>query len=435
MKRNILLLCVTLQQLQTIPMPVLGSPHSNQCIQNLGGILSCGEIGLFNLFSGVVSSCCEGLKDLVVDGCRCNPLIGQLLGPQGKLLSLLQPVCRIVHPLAWLSVPLWRDCEAVKSYDYGCGVSDAEIDSGRYGSLDFFNGLFKDNQDESKCFDTPAFVDSLREAIREDAVFFVAYGAGYYIGPENIAEYMGIPFASLNHGFWFSNNEQDTTGKKEARFDIEANVWYLGSTRLPGTYYRGTLPYDEHYIEQRIHFEGCETKIAQYIFLGDKGILDGVIVHFAQAAQYSKRYGIEDTCRVHTVFCADNPDTRQYESEQECIDYIRSLPMWTEACGKNRLFGGHSIPCKWKHHLMVPTNPLLHCPHIGKLGVADKNGDLKCDDVAECSQDDGQDSWPPVYDVGNDTPLERIQFIENNNIGYEDEPLGCAIPYPPDEDR
>lgn len=59
---------------------------------------------------------------------------------------------------------------------------------------------------------------------------------------------------------------------------------------------------------------------------------------------------------------------------------------------------------------MIPANPFLHCAHIGKAGVVDIHGNLKCDDVAECSENEGQDSWPPLLKIGPDTPLNRQQL-------------------------
>ena len=54
------------------------------------------------------------------------------------------------------------------------------------------------------------------------------------------------------------------------------------------------------------------------------------------------------------------------------------------------------------------------------------NGNFKCDDVAECSKDEGQDSWPPLRDIGSETPAGRVLIYAENDIGYENEPFGCA---------
>ena len=147
---------------------------------------------------------------------------------------------------------------------------------------------------------------------------------------------------------------------------------------------------------------------------------------FAQTAQFSQRYGMEDICRYHTRYCTG--ELQQYTNETECLDYMRALPMYTELCGAQRAFYGHSLPCKWKHHILVPANPSVHCGHIGKEGARGGDDSLKCDDVAECTEDEGQDDWPAFVLFGDNTPPERIALYEADNVGYEDEPFPCVIP-------
>lgn len=188
--------------------------------------------------------------------------------------------------------------------------------------------------------------------------------------------------------------------------------------------------YEGYYLENIITFKTCETQIQDWSVSGIDTDLYQWVERFVQTAEYSQRWGLLDTCRYHTAFCADNPDTRQYESEQECIEYLQSLPLYTPACGKDRPLAGNSLPCKFKHHFMIAANPALHCAHIGKAGVEDINGDFKCDDAYECSQDDaGQDEWEPLVEIGPDVPPDRLALYNQSNIGYQDEPLGCAVPY------
>jgi hypothetical protein len=78
--------------------------------------------------------------------------------------------------------------------------------------------------------------------------------------------------------------------------------------------------------------------------------------------------------------------------------------------------------------MMIPANPHLHCPHIGPAGAMDPNMHTKCDDTAECSDDSGQDGWPPVALIGEQTPQEVVDLFDANNVGAEAEPLGCAVP-------
>ena len=412
---------------------VVASEHSNKCVQNLGAILDCQEIS-FSL--GVVRNlrqCCAGIRQLATDRCECNPLISNLLGDEGSQLFRLEPVCRVVQPLAWLTVPFrpfrkrGQRCSAVRSAKtYGCDKGDVQIDSDRYSTFIAFQKLFENTADESICFDTNQFIKGLKDVMREDVWFYVPFGAGNYTGPEDVAEYLAIPFASATHGYYLRNNDPPSPGAK-ARFDIDGDIWYLGSTAKGGSFMRGADPYQDHYQEQTVGFRKCETKIASFDIIPLQGLLENSIEQFVQTAQLSKRYGTEDTCRYHTRYCTG--DLQQYASEQECLDYMRSLPIFTEACTSQRPFAGHSLLCKWKHHLMIPTNPPLHCPHIGKLGVADSNGNFKCDDTTECTKDEGQALWPLVNVLPQDIPSERKQLYEENNIGWEDEPFPCVVAY------
>jgi hypothetical protein len=62
------------------------------------------------------------------------------------------------------------------------------------------------------------------------------------------------------------------------------------------------------------------------------------------------------------------------------------------------------------------------------LGSHDPNHAFKCDDLYECDEDQGQASWPPVTEIGMNTPMSVVDIFDDNNVGYETEPLGCGIP-------
>ena len=132
----------------------------------------------------------------------------------------------------------------------------------------------------------------------------------------------------------------------------------MGSTLSPGSFLHGADPYEEYYNEQEIIFEGCEVTLKQYNIAATEGFMMQIITRFAQTASFSKRYGLEDICRYHTRFCGGNPATVQYASEQECLAYMRTLPLYTNMCGKNRPFKGLTLACKFKHHLLIPDRRL-----------------------------------------------------------------------------
>jgi hypothetical protein len=423
--------CLALSVLPTTAMAWGGgertTTNTNECVADLGALPACQPAGALGLPANI-GGCCDAVRELAKDRCECNPAIDLLLGDGGDQIYDLEPLCRLIQPAKWLLVPLrpLRSCSRYRTHNYGCELNDMEVDAARLGSLLRFGTFFADAGNENMCLDTPAFVDQLATVFTEDAELFVPYGVGVYAGHSDMAEYLGLAFAGLNHGYWQFDTTVDPT--KPARLEVSADgsTWHQGSTSQ-GTFIRGAYPYTDNYQEQEIFFEGCDDRISKYDVLPTEGLRDWV-EFFVQTSDLSRRWGIEDICKYHTAFCANDPATRQYASEEECIAYMESLPLYTDACGPNRPLSGNSIGCKFKHHMMIAAHPSLHCPHIGPAGAMDPNMHLKCDDTAECSGDIGQASWPPVTLIGDQTPQSVIDLFNANNVGAETEPLGCAIP-------
>ncbi|VUD68753.1 hypothetical protein TDB9533_04112 [Thalassocella blandensis] len=405
----------------------LETTNTNQCVTNLGGIQACQDRGLFGLPNDI-HGCCDGVRQLAVDQCECNQAIDVLLGVEGSQIYDIEPLCRIVQPIKWLSVKprVFRNCKKVESHYYGCEVSDTEIDAARLSTILALGEQFSNIDDENTCLDTPAFVDGLATVMKPDAEVYVPYGIGTYKGLEDVAEYLGIAFAGLNHAYWLYDSTVDPTKKARLEVSADGKSWIQGSTQQ-GSFLRGLAPYTDKYLEQIAEFENCETLMTKYSVQPTEGLRDWIET-FVNSVDMSERWGVRDICRYHTEFCAGDPTTEQYSSEEECVEYLSSLPLYTEACGQNRPLNGHSRTCKFKHHFMIPTNPGLHCPHIGPLGAADPNMHYKCDDITECSSDEGQDSWPLVQKIGTNTPQDIIDLYQESNIGAENEPFGCAIP-------
>ncbi len=409
-----------------IPTAV-AADNTNQCIRDLGGLSVCQDRNAFGLPNDL-QACCDGVRQLSENSCHCNPAIDTILGKEGTKIYDLEAICRIAQPKKWdpLTPFFLRKCDLVQTHEYGCEKPDIEIDGERIKTIFLFQAGFTQSKDEKVCLDTPAFTDHLAKVFRPDIHFNVPYGIGTYEGTQNVAEYLGMAFNGLTHGFWFNDTTFDPT--KRARFDVssDGSTWGLGSMSK-GNFLRGTVPYQDAYLEQEVKFEGCNTLASNYSILPTDG-MRFVIERIVQTADLSQRWGIEDICRYHTTFCADDPETRQYQSEQECRDYMRSLPLYTKACGPNRPLSGNSLSCKYKHHFMIPANPKMHCAHIGPKGTMDPNDHLKCDDATECGKDVGQDSWPPILEIGEKIPAETRKVFEQNNVDYQSEPLGCAIP-------
>jgi hypothetical protein len=401
--------------------------NTNMCAVDLGGIQVCQDRNFLGLPNDL-GACCDGVRELAVDRCECNPALDVLLGEEGQQIYELEPLCRLVQPLKWWNVRLrpLRSCANLQKHDYGCSQTDMQVDAERLESIMRLQAAFAGSTDEAMCLDTPAFVEQLGSVFATNIAVNVPYGIGTYKGLHDVAEYLGMAFNGLNHGFWFHDITPDPTKPGRLDVSVDGKVWNTGATSK-GNFVRGALPYADLYLENSIRFEGCSALASDYSVKPTEGLRD-VIERIVQASDLSKRWGLEDICRYHSMFCAGNPETQQYASEEECLEYLGSLPLYTEACGPNRPLAGHSIGCKLKHHFMIPANPMLHCPHIGPLGAHDPNHHLKCDDEAECSADQGQAAWPPVLEIGANTPADAVSAYAQSNVGFESEPLGCAIP-------
>lgn len=151
-----------------------------------------------------LDACCTGFIDMVRDHCECNPAIDLLLGVGGDKVYQLEPICRFRQPHKWVSIPLsnLRNCDLIKTHHYGCKESDVQIDAKRLENIFKFIHLFDTAANESSCLDTPRFVQRLGTVFDEEIEVNVPYGIGIYRGYEDVAEYLGIAFSSLNHGFW-----------------------------------------------------------------------------------------------------------------------------------------------------------------------------------------------------------------------------------------
>lgn len=409
------------------PAPAPQPTNTNACVSDLAGIAACADTGLLGLPKDL-HGCCAGVRELARDRCECNPAIDTLLGTAGQQIYELEPLCRLAEPLKWVTITprVLRTCTSLNRHDYGCGPNDMQIDAARLQTILSFGAAFAGAANEQACFDTPQFESALATVFEPDVAFTVPYGIGTYTGITDVAEYLGMAFASLNHGYWLYDLTVDPT--KPARLDVstDGKVWHQGST-FGGSFMRGDQPYTDKYQEQEIAFEGCETKVQTFNVVPTPGLRDWVET-FVQTADLSDRWGVQDICRYHTMFCANNPATRQYDSEQECLNYMNSLPLYSNACGINRPLAGNSVTCKFKHHFMIPTHPELHCPHIGKTGAVDPNNHFKCDDAAECSTNQGQNAWPAVQKIGANTPAAIIARYAASNAGAANEPLACALP-------
>lgn len=369
------------------------------------------------------AGCCDGLRPFVSAGCFCNPVTRALLGEgAGPLELVLHPLCRQAEWWKWTNILPKADCTDYKTYDYGCELSDVEIDAERVVNQIKSNLMFQELANE-KCFDTPGFIDRLSEIVTDnDPSIVVPFGIGTYKGLEDMSEYLGLSFAGLTHNYWTSDFKANQSMGGVLEVSTDGKTWVNGGF-FAGSFFNYLYNYTNVELISSFTYRDCETKYKTLTVAANDDFARVAEV-FTYSANIFKRYGIEDVCRYHTKYCGDNPEWRQYKNEAECLSYMRALPAYSTKCGENRPLSGNSTTCRFKHHFMIPTNPALHCPHIGK-GAKDPNGKYKCDDEAECSDPKQDEFWAPLeLDV---IPQQFQDIAAKSNKGYEEEPFGCAV--------
>lgn len=417
--------------------------NTDTCIVNLGGILPCNDRNAIGLPNNL-SSCCNGLRKVVEDGCFCNPTIEVLLGGQKAkfgLQYLLQPLCRLIQPLQWILVDdpdsgLIQNCERYETSEYGCDQSDMEIDAGRMNSVLSFGKIFTDtpSNDSSICFSTQGFIDSLEQVGEEPFTTFVPYGVGTYNGFQDSAEYLGLVFSGLNSDYWRAQliprmDMPQTLFKSE-----NGTAWTLGGFQR-GSFDGPNLPYEAVLAIVKYKFAECKTKFHMLDVQANEG-MKFLVERYVNTAMRWDRYGVRNICEIHERYCTGS--LRQYDSFEACVSNMTALPAQDPECGDKLAMSGYSRPCKFKHQWMVATNPSLHCPHIGLVGTLDINGNSKCNAETECTTSDilKSSAWESL-DLTRD-PQEAAfvaaQQISDANLpprpasNYTPNwPFGCAV--------
>lgn len=418
----------------------------NECLPVFAGTQACAVLqpnedeNGFNLQDlpetlVAIETCCDNLRVFIESKCSCHRGFDVLFEYQ---LPLLTGICKIINPWEWRHTPILGpnapQCKKLKTYNQGCGGkwwifhwgdSDMELEARRLESLNGLRALFPSGND---CLNTPEFVEMLSHLATENIETNVPYGIGKYKGYAGSAEYLGISIGGLNHGLW-NPVVQPNVEEEGNQIAFLPDGSLFTQSVVSGHFLDKKVAY-ENFIQGTINtYTGCEARFDTIDVVPTDGMAKWVEL-FTQVSMKSKRYGAEDVCKIHETYCAgktgiNGQDLTQFESTAKCMEYMGTLPAYSEQCGSQRPLAGNSLPCRFKHHFMVPTNPSLHCPHIGVAGTVDQNGFAKCTDELECSEPAAPGypanadavSWLPDFDT----------LIQQDNVGWEEEPLGCGF--------
>eukprot|EP00466_Bigelowiella_natans_P016928 jgi/Bigna1/90432/estExt_fgenesh1_pg.C_700065 len=214
-------------------------------------------------------------------------------------------------------------------------------------------------------------------------------GIGKYVGSSSIGAYRAIPHPSVSD---IGSNAF-----------LEANITYHISTarmqvqtkRIERWKHLGMVP-NEVFWKLDFIFYPCSTarklEVLSFPESTGRAFLDSAKVNGT----------IERMC--NTIMQECRGEHQQYNSIQDCENYLKSLPDVDPICVSkfNSPFAaqGSSLLCKYLHHFMAKFEPQLHCYHAGK-GFPDSNGALKC---------------VPTECVDENTPSEMLEVLQNNNV-------------------
>jgi hypothetical protein len=256
-------------------------------------------------------------------------------------------------------------CGEFESHTYNggsCSKSDVELESDRFlGAMAWARGVLAIGNLPG-CFDFPAFEKVLALQMVEEPVVMASCGLGTYKGMRDaltlglslVAEYMSLLSPKVNKGFASLIEIPGSTPRAKITEEGVVIGAFVNVTNLDGQYY-SDLPGRE-YFEAVFTFEGCSEKISVASF-PDRSRLDDrptVTCHLPSVAIQVARdlgFGPISICKQHTKYCLG--ENKQYETEEECMSFISSLPIYSPVCGLASAYSGNAFICRGKHQVIL----------------------------------------------------------------------------------
>ena len=389
----------------TTPPFVVGS-NANTCLADLGTLQ---PVCPADVNGAPTAACCEAFVKFQADACGCSPLMRTIIGKDAagadqidRMVDGLTAVC----PLLGVEVAA-PDCTsdlaasgvhtgAVKTYNGGtCSEDDRTIEAKRFASTLVFAQAMDDFATETEgCVDFHGFVTALAPAFDAESAdglspsVTVPYGIGRYSPLENVAEYLAMDIPIINKNSFHLRVDAFQTADSMLYWSTDGANIIVGNHGAVRAFQDCTSVADGYY-ELVYSFVGCSTTIhgikvsvnSQVPTQPGKVSAMPAMIDAFYAGGSSDTWGMIDICKYHDQYCKGT--NKQFADFDECMTFMRSLPKISPACGPAGALGGNSLMCRYKHHIMIPLNPSMHCYHIGR-GLADPHGHVLCDD-SECS--------------------------------------------------
>lgn len=207
--------------------------------------------------------------------------------------------------------------------------------------------------------DFEEFSDQMRRLwdVEDENIKVIVPKAGIYTGIEDVIEYITLVVGSINGGFAYYYNSVITDFEyfptnssyafqvaQKAQFDCTV----LPSPTDPGKCNTGEM---DALAAHHITWKPCTALISQYV------------IGYDEQQNYLAMKGMTLTsiCSKHERFCTG--ENQQFTSFLDCMSFMESIP--AVSC-EDEVFNGDNAICRFKHSIMIPFRPDIHCPHIGR---------------------------------------------------------------------
>ncbi|KAJ3075757.1 hypothetical protein HDU98_006995 [Podochytrium sp. JEL0797] len=349
--------------------------NTNACLGLAPSLAVCAKP---NLDGSILPSaiCCNVIFEYNKAGCFCNPITSVLLGSQqaSMLAYVARPVCAVASwkPWTWV-VP----CHQFEGHTYNNGVcpsNDIEMDAARFVTAGSYQAALSAQvyapRYGSGCFNFTSLLEKVTPFMDPAYTISGTYGLGVYTTPKMAIEYYAILNAQINNNYAVS-----TAGPSKLKIAgfLPDGALVLGSLSSY-SFYNEMLTSPPAYVEVAHSFDGCTTSNIFSALLPSGSVLNpnlgkygstmAYIAAITTLGQNSTTWGPENTCKFHTTYCTGT--NAQFDTEQECVDFLYSLPLYSPVCGFGHMLSGNSRVCRSKHQYMAPLSPEIHCAHLSR---------------------------------------------------------------------
>jgi hypothetical protein len=116
------------------------------------------------------------------------------------------------------------------------------------------------------------------------------------------------------------------------------------------------------------------------------------------ADQFNSTSVAIDTCEVLETICPATFEYNNFESREECVSQMTTLPTITANERGLATVDGNSTGCRALHSSLAQRSPSVHCPHISFSPQNDTSGKVKC-------SGEGKNTAPEEYFTKEDFAL------------------------------